>query len=230
MNICGEIFNKLLKALYPNKCMFCGDIIDEDNEMKTCRYCENELVYSENGNSVFYYSEIVKNCIHRFKYSNHPEYAPYIAKYMYIKALENGLNDCDIIVSVPMYRKKEKKRGFNQTALIAEELSKLTGIVHDRGILLRVRNTLPQSKTGADKKFENLKDAFKVENKERIRGKRVLLIDDIRTSGSTLKHCGDLLTLNGAEYVGYMTFAAARKNKDDKRAKNKGIDKERENV
>ncbi|MBR1738649.1 MAG: ComF family protein, partial [Firmicutes bacterium] len=172
MNIC----DKILKMLYPNKCMFCGDIIEEENEMKTCGYCESELIYSENNDSVFYYTEIVRNCIHKFKYSNHPEYAPYISKYMYIRLLENEAADYDVIISVPMYRKKEKRRGFNQAALLADELSILTGIVHDREILLRIKNTLPQSKTDEEKKFDNLKDAFKAENCERIRGKKILLI------------------------------------------------------
>lgn len=111
----------------------------------------------------------------------------------------------DVIVPVPLSKERLKERGFNQSEYAAEYLSKSTGIAVDASILGRIRNTERQSLMNAMQRQVNVKGAF--EATERAEGLKIVLVDDIYTSGNTIKACADALKVMGAEKVCAFTYA-----------------------
>jgi len=214
-----DFIKNLLVLVYPNKCVFCGKVIEVNNLKLICNDCidnvpifyKNFFIDSRNGNKGFCavkYNDIIKSSIYRFKYKNNISYAKYYADIMF-KCIENDSRfHADYLVPVPIYKSKKRKRGFNQSELIAMELSKYTEIPCN-DMLERNRNTKSQSKIKFNERQENVKDAFVLKKGLDIRGKNIVIIDDIYTSGSTIKYCRKVLEENGANVL-FFTFATIR--------------------
>lgn len=117
--------------------------------------------------------------------------------------------ETDFIIPVPLHPEKEKKRGFNQAGLLARELATRTQIKLVEDQLVKVRRTLAQTSLEAKGREKNLKGAFEVRNKEKIKDKIVLLVDDVFTTGSTLQACSLALRKAGALEVRALTVAQA---------------------
>jgi ComF family protein len=115
----------------------------------------------------------------------------------------------DSIVPVPLFPKKQKKRGFNQAAVLAEELARQKNIELIEGHLLKVKETPPQTSLEASDRRMNLRGAFEVVHDQGIRDKIVLLVDDVYTTGSTLQECSLALMKAGALEVRALTLALA---------------------
>jgi ComF family protein len=115
----------------------------------------------------------------------------------------------DIVLPVPMYSEKEKKRGYNQADVVGRSLAKKLDLPYDDSILRRDRNTGAMSGLKSSERAENIRGAFKVlpHGLDLIRGKRLLLIDDIYTTGSTVNECADVLKAAGALKVNFIVFA-----------------------
>jgi len=113
------------------------------------------------------------------------------------------------MVPVPIHPKKLKERGFNQAEILAEELAKLKGIKLEKKALVKIKNTLPQTRLMAEERAANVKGTFQIKSKERIKGKIILLIDDVYTTGSTLRECSLTLLKGGAKEVRAVTVAQA---------------------
>lgn len=213
-----KFFNKLLDFIYPNKCIFCEELIAMGQERDICKYCYmdiNFVNYDKEPNlSVFYYDDITRFSILRLKYYNQIQYAKVFAKMMYNKLEKIEISKYDYIMCVPMYIKKKKKRGYDQAEVIAQELSKLCNIPFEKNNLVRTKNTLPQSKVSFEDRAKNVKDVFKVTNKEKIKDKNILLIDDIYTTGNTINYCGVELKKAGVNNICYFTLAKVMYNKN----------------
>lgn len=213
-----KIFNKILDFIYPNKCVFCEEIIPLNEDDNICKYCYAEIDFitddKEPSLAVFCYDDITRFSILRLKYNNRREYAKIFAKMMYNKLVKIDIKKYDYIICVPMYIKKKKKRGYDQAELIAEELSKLCNIPIEKGNLIRTKNTLAQSKVSFDERAKNVKDVFEVLNPNIIKGKNILLIDDIYTTGNTINNCGKALKEAGANNICYFTLAKVIYKKD----------------
>lgn len=117
--------------------------------------------------------------------------------------------DVDFLIPVPLFPKREKQRGFNQAAIVAQELARRKNIGLLEGDLVKVINTSPQTSLEAAERHKNLKGAFEVIPDHRIKGKTVLLIDDVYTTGSTLQECSLTLMKAGALEVRALTIAQA---------------------
>ena len=114
--------------------------------------------------------------------------------------------DIDEIVPVPIHKKRRKKRGYNQAEIIAFKLGELTGIpVNTQGIM-RVKNTRPQKELGDTERIKNLENAFEADSLYRA-SKHVLIIDDIYTTGNTIRHIAQILKASGAEKVFFFTIS-----------------------
>ncbi len=113
------------------------------------------------------------------------------------------------MVPVPIHPKKHKERGFNQAEILAKELAKLKGIDLEKKALVKVKNTLPQTTLTSEERAANVKGVFQLKDKERIKGKIILLIDDVYTTGSTLRECSLTLLEGGAREVRAVTVAQA---------------------
>ncbi|MGE5421745.1 MAG: ComF family protein [Ignavibacteriales bacterium] len=116
----------------------------------------------------------------------------------------------DMVVPVPMSSSGVRKRGFNQSELLSARITKLLKLRHDPRVLIRVKETPPQRELSRQEREKNLKDAFAIKDPKHIQGKNVLLVDDVYTTGSTVKECTNALLKAGAARVGVISWAAGK--------------------
>ena len=113
----------------------------------------------------------------------------------------------DIILPVPISKKRYKQRGYNQTELIAREISKRAGIELVTNCVYKERNNVPQSTLNKEDRIENVKNTYIIKNSKIIKDKRVIILDDIYTTGSTVNECSKLLKQNNVKEILVMTIA-----------------------
>ncbi len=209
-----RIFRTVLDIIYPPRCAVCGGLVEYGRNMPLCSRCDKNLsdktdiFMGQDGLSVFEYKDDIRAAIHSLKYFGAKELGEVFAHFMYEAVTKSGYDlDFDIILPVPISRERLKERGYNQTELIAKGLSRLMGIPVGEG-LLRIRHTVPQSELTEEERAKNLKNAFGTERD--FHGEKILLIDDIYTTGSTVKECRNALYRAGAERVGFCTTAFTR--------------------
>lgn len=195
-------------------CMHCGRPIGDENSNYSFReYCfdcvhkgYDRMSYICQAKAVYLYKGAIKPTMYRFKYSNKREYAAFFAKQAvqeYAKWIQRiGI---DAIVPVPLYRKKQRKRGYNQAECFARGMSRLTGIPTDENIVIRVKDTAPQKGLGELERKNNLKNAFHSE-KNVVQYRCVMVVDDIYTTGSTAEAVARELIKKGAHKVYLMTI------------------------
>jgi len=114
-----------------------------------------------------------------------------------------------LIMPVPLHWRRLKERGFNQSVILAREVARAHSIHLDFEILKRTNYTKPQTNLSRKQRSTNVKGAFEVADRERVEGKRVVLIDDVYTTGSTVRECARVLIKNGAADVAVLTLARA---------------------
>lgn len=186
---------KILDIIFPKKCIDCGNL-SKDWVCDTCfkklfygniEKCENrEIKYLI---SLFSYDEIREKIL-RFKFNDEP----YIYNYFVELAIRNEniknvIKKSDLIIPVPMYITKKLRRGYNQSELLAKGISNKLDILERNDILSKYKNTKTQSLLNLEERKINLKDCFKLKNKNLLENKNILLVDDIYTTGSTINEC-----------------------------------------
>ena len=119
------------------------------------------------------------------------------------------LKKYDIIIIVPTSNQRKKERGYNQSELIAKEISRVTGIPVVGNILIKIKDTLPQSSLNKKQREENAKNVYKIINSKKLHNKKILILDDIYTTGSTVNECSKLLIQKGIQKsnIGVLTIA-----------------------
>jgi ComF family protein len=148
----------------------------------------------------------MRQAIHELKYRNLKAISSCLAELLFVHLKDSPLPG-EVLVSVPLHAKRLRQRGYNQSSLIAIELSKLSAIPVIEGCLIRLRNSPPQTRTATvEERRQNVVNAFGYQDK-RLIGKRVLLIDDVCTSGATLEACATALKTGGAISVWGLTLA-----------------------
>lgn len=210
----NKICIKCLKTLAPikgNVCQTCGTPIKTQSTDRRCKTCKTVVRYFSKGCAMFSYNEEVKKLIHNFKFYYHPEYGKTLGKYMYqyVTKFNPSLLECDFIVPVPIHFLRNFARGYNQSLLLAKEISCLSGIPLLSKNLVRIKNTKQQSLLTAEERYLNVKDAFKIKNPGQIKDKKILLIDDLLTTGSTLNYCALTLKEAGANDIYILTLATS---------------------
>lgn len=190
-------------------CAVCGKGLEDWYPEEICGDCINDERAYDRGLSCFQYKESERGMIHEFKYHGKSFMARSLSEIMYDKI--KALNwDGDIVIPVPMYKKKERRRGYNQADILAKFTAKRLKIPYNRDILIRTRNTAPMSRLSAAERKKNLKGAFCVtaEGRRLIAGKNVLLTDDIYTMGVTAQYSSAALKEAGAHSVTVMSLAS----------------------
>jgi len=193
------ILQGIYRAIYPSKCLFCRVALDDKNAY-ACAGC------AVHGSAPYAYNDITKRPVHALKYSGIKTLARPMARAIY-EGLAADIY-VDILLPVPLHENRLKERGFNQAVLLALELSSLLGLPVIDG-LKRVRDTAPQHSLSHDKRVENLRDAIVVKEGFEAAGLRILLVDDIFTTGATSDECKRALEQAGAKSVELITFAKA---------------------
>ncbi len=192
---------KELARLTPPICPRCG----LPKEGEACADCLN-LKAIDGIRSPFKFEGVIREAIYQLKYGGVRALASPLGSLLYQFLLQNPL-PVDILVPVPLHRKRLRERGYNQSSLLAKELGKLSNLKVVEGFLVRHRHTPPQAKTiSAAERRNNVADAFTCVG-GRLLGKRVLLIDDVATSGATLDFCAQALKEGGASSVWGLTLA-----------------------
>jgi ComF family protein len=153
---------------------------------------------------------IVQHLLHQLKYNNHPEVAARLGELFGLEMQRLGKNDFDVIIPMPLHRTRQAKRGFNQSSKFAEGLSAVMKVPVDDKLILRMTNTMSQTRKTKVERWENVKQAFIVQQKELIENKRILLVDDIITTGASLEACGQQLVACGCKELSIACIAEAQ--------------------
>ena len=207
--LCPQCFNELNFITAPY-CYKCGYPFEEAVSSKKliCANCakKHKTPFRLN-RSALYYDDISKDLILALKFMDKTENAKTLAKWLCMAGYDIWKEEVDILVPVPLHYKRLIKRRYNQSALLAKELSKLTGIKVDYTSLIKHKATKPQVQFSGHERVKNVRGAFSVKHPENIKGQRVVLIDDVMTTGSTLKECALALKKAGAKSVDTLTIA-----------------------
>ena len=204
--VCAKCAGKVRPASGP-LCMKCGRPVKMEEEY--CEDCHKRAHYFTEGRSIFLYGEIWRQSLVRFKYYGCREYGDFYAKAMSIYA-KKYLNRWkpQLIVPVPLHPGKQRMRGFNQAAYLAERLSGYTGIPWDEHLVRKIKKTRSQKKLDAAERRRNLKKAYLVTRN--ISSLDVLVVDDVYTTGSTMDAMAMCLREAGAREVYFLTVCAGR--------------------
>lgn len=199
-------YREILNIIYPieEKCMVC----DEDGFIGICPSCKSRINKAKNEGSILsygFYGGILKSLILKFKYESNYN-AGYLLANFLIEIIRESEIDIDIICYIPMIRKDERKRGFNQCKLIANEIGYNLNIPVSNCIK-KVKHTKEQKKLTKEERIKNLIGAFEVTSNEDIKNKRVLLIDDVMTTGATIGECTKILKKSGVKEIIVLTIA-----------------------
>ena len=197
---------KNLKLIRPPACMGCGRPVTVTQEY--CPECEGKKRNYDGGRFSFSYDQIAGS-IYRFKYMKRPAYARGYARVLCKEQKEwfDAIN-ADALIPVPLHDKRLMTRGYNQSKVLAGEISRLTGIPVRDKCVARIKNTKPQKQFDRNERLINLKNAFIVRENV-VELKTVIIVDDIFTTGSTIDSLAAELKRNGVERVFFLSLSAA---------------------
>ncbi len=198
---CDECLSKLSKI--ENPCLKCG--VEIDDLAQYCDVCKNQKHNFAKASACFNFEEFERNIIYKFKYDDGKYLAKTLAHFMAEKLKEECWN-IDIVIAVPLATKRKKSRGYNQSELLAKEICNLVGLKFESEVVLKIKETSTQTSLGYRKRSENLKDSFEVCDKEKIKRKSVLIVDDVFTTGATTNEIAKQLKVNGAKEVYVLTL------------------------
>ena len=209
-SLCPECFNKINFVTRPY-CAHCGQPLESVSKASKhflCPNCaQNKLPWFRLARSAFRYEEDSKNLILSFKFYDRTDNAKILAKFMKNAAQDIFDKGIDLIIPVPLHYTRLFRRKYNQSALLAIELSKLTGIPVEFDGLVRHKKTRPQVEFSGKVRQLNVRNAFSVKRPDDFKGKHILLIDDVLTTGSTLKECAKALKKAHPSSIDLLTAA-----------------------
>ena len=184
-------------------CVTCGLPL-EATDIETCAKCLAEEPTIQRTRAAVAYGELTRTLPLRLKYSRKVALARTMARYMWplLSPAEGA-----VLMPVPLHRSRLWARGFNQSALLARELGRLSGLAVDPFILRRRRRTAPLKGMNPTRRRREVSGAFEVERKDGIRGRTVILVDDVLTSGSTAEACARTLRRAGANRIELVCWA-----------------------
>lgn len=210
----------VLSLLFPPKCTLCGKLL-ASRQTDLCCHCRTSIPRNISAKSnaqfiahqaaIWYYKDEVRQSIHRFKFKNARGYADVYARELAQVILQSSFADSfDVITWVPISLFRFLERGYNQSALLAKALARELGC-NAMPLLRKVRHTPPQSsiRTGAERRA-NIAGAFKILNPEAVKGRSILLVDDVYTTGSTASECAKTLSIYHCKKVYFASVAITK--------------------
>ena len=224
-----RIIKPFVDFLYPPNCVFC-DLVLRDAREIICESCWDSIPrYSQEGGIIqelrekigeglmladafapWEFDTKMQYLIHQLKYNHHKRISQEFGRRMHQALCESMFGqDIDLIVPVPLHKSRRRKRGYNQSELIALSLAGYMSVPVDTSCITRTVNTQSQTRLDIHQRMSNVNNAFDVANPERIRDRSVLLIDDVITTGATMNACAAQLLANGARRVSGLSVAKA---------------------
>ena len=197
--------DEILDIIYPpkNSCIIC-----ESEFIGICPLCKSKIKRVKDNDKVIsygYYNGILKKLILEFKYNKNFVAGSILVEFLCEIIKKNNL-DVDYIVFIPSSKKSMKDWGFNQCEYLAKEINKQLNISICKDII-KNKNIKEQKLLSREERYKNIKDAFSLISDKNIRNKRLLLIDDVMTTGATLYECEKMLIKNGALSIKMLTVA-----------------------
>jgi ComF family protein len=231
MNL-ANLLRSVLFLFYPPLCVGCSDILISGEKFfcseclsyfpkKVCLQPRNNPSFNrlsalfcvQRATSCFEYSKgggIGKNLVVAIKYHGNISAGEWIGAYIGHELLPSGFFDgIDYLVPVPLHKKRRWKRGFNQSEILAKSISSVTDIPVDTHVLYRNKNNVSQTKKDASERQQNIRGIFQVKDTAFFKDKHLLLIDDVLTTGSTLKACAQVLSKCENVRISVLTLAIA---------------------
>ena len=185
-------------------CLHCGRKVIDTEEY--CTTCKNTIVSIDLGRSAFDYKDDIRELIHAFKYDNKKYLAKVFASYL-APLLFMNFSDANFITYVSMTKKAEDIRGYNQSKELAEEVSKIVNLPVIN-VTEKKEDIKEQKKLNRQERLVNIKNAFKIINKKEVKGKNVILIDDVTTTGATAEAIASKLKNAGANKAYLLSIAS----------------------
>lgn len=208
---CGKIMTKsqrtfcttcLDQVIFTDKntCLKCGKPI-EDNTKELCFDCNKKTRYFDEHRAAYVYKGVLRHAMYGFKYANKRCYAKLFARDIVLKNYDWLCRlQVDAIVPIPMYEAKKKIRGYNQAEKLADEISKMINVPVNNALLVRCKNTIPMKNLTDVQRRINLENAFICKGFN-VKYNRLLLVDDIFTTGATFDSVASVLKANGVEKI-----------------------------
>ncbi len=234
-DILHQTINTAINFLYPTQCRICKNQIGLETVPYMCDKCWNNIDFvlqpwcdlcgtpKINGTcadcndkpprfgklrTIAFYEGALQQAIHLFKF----ERRIYLAKFLIQIIINNIPSDCNIadydyIIPIPIHKQRLNERGFNQSYILSKGISKKHKVEVSTDVLIRRRNTSPQSSLDRDKRLQNIIGAFELSNEEQIQGKKILLFDDVFTTGATVSEAVNVLWSADPTEVDVLTLA-----------------------
>ena len=226
-----QYLEDFLGLFYPELCLACSKNLPPGNET-VCVQCQYYLpktefhkdednpfverfwgrIEIEGGAALYHFlkSSRTQKLIHNLKYKNRRQVGVNLGR-LYGKTLRtaNKFKEVDLILPVPLHPRKEKKRGYNQSDLFAKGLAESMEVPWRRDVLIKDQDTTTQTKKTRSERFDNVKSAFKITQPKLLKGKHILLVDDVITTGATLEACAHKLMEVPGVKVSMATIAIA---------------------
>ncbi len=211
--LCFECLSKINFITKP-RCSCCGIPfefnIEGKNKKLLCPKCMLKYYRFDECISSVRYDDISKKIILPFKHGDRTNFAKFMAKIMYTSG-KSIIEKSDIIIPVPIHFTRMLKRKYNQSSLLCKFIGKRSNKPVLYSLLIRKHATASQGHFSLTQRKQNILGAFTIKNPDKIKGKNILLIDDVFTTGATVNECSKILKQNGANKVYVLTFARAVK-------------------
>ena len=213
-----KLFHLILDLLFPPKCVLCGKLLQK-SELDLCHSCRSEISdhpkpknpiqFLASRTVLWYYEGNVRKSLLRYKFSNRRSYAASYGRLLAMKLQREYPDGFEVLTWTPISPLRKFRRGYDQVELLAQTVAEELGM-EITPTLTKIRHNPPQSGIqGYAKRKANVLGAYRAEHQERFRGKRVLLLDDIVTTGATASEAARVLLTAGAKEVTLAAIAAA---------------------
>jgi len=218
---------KILNLIYPPMCGICGNFNDDFLCPKCQKILENEAVfgidkyekikieknlqerkYFNEHLYIFEYEGIIRRIILKYKFEDKAYlYKTFVNFLLKNKNFFEFIKKYDTIIPVPISRKRRAMRGYNQSELIVKEIANFTNLKEESDCLFKIKNVIEQSKLNKEERQKNIQGVYELRNKEKLYKNKILLVDDIYTTGSTVNECSKVLRGAKPKQIGIFTIA-----------------------
>lgn len=206
---CPDCWSKIKWVSEP-KCRICGQpfTVEIDSVNSVCAQCFAKLPNFDKAVSVFVYDDFSKKIVLKFKHSDATFLAEILSKLMFRAAILE-IESSDLIIPVPIHFMKRLKRKYNQSELLAQKISEISEVKYEPRVLKKIKQTAPQEGLSGSQRRKNVIGSFGIDDKYEyfLKNKRILLIDDVFTTGSTVDECSKILKKHAAKEVFVLTLA-----------------------
>lgn len=205
--------SKLLDILFPPRCIFCNEIVPMGSCI--CKKCDDKIfllddiqtakVENESFHGIciapYLYEDKIQELIVNFKFYHKPQYGTFFGNKLAEAVCDKGMEPmCEVVVSVPISKERLKERGYNQSELIAKKTAECLGVPYVN-CMIKTKHNSEQHRLHLKDRKENVKGVYELKENKHITNKKVLLVDDIVTTGYTLAECAAVLMKHGAKEV-----------------------------